>query len=286
MTKIEDFNSSDPIAWCPGCGNFGILNAWKRALVEMGCKPEDILMVSGIGQSSKLPHYLLCNTFNGLHGRTLPVATGAKIANHKLIVIADGGDGDGYAEGGNHFIHAMRRNIDISYFVHNNQIYGLTKGQPSPTSDENMVTRTTPEGNALCPERPLALAVASNCSFVARGYAKEMEHLKDLMIKAVKNKGFSLLEILQPCVSFNKVNTYDWYEKRVYRLEDKPYDPSNRQAAFRKALEWGDKIPIGIIFKSRRKTYEELAGLDKDEEPLFKREREKEDLNGILKEFY
>jgi 2-oxoglutarate ferredoxin oxidoreductase subunit beta len=286
MTKIEDFNSNDPIAWCPGCGNFGILNAWKKALAEMDCKPEDILMVSGIGQSSKLPHYLLCNTFNGLHGRTLPVATGAKIASHNMIVIADGGDGDGYAEGGNHLIHAMRRNINMSYFVHNNQIYGLTKGQPSPTSDENMVTGTTPEGNALCPERPLALAVASNCSFVARGYVKEMVHLKELMIKAVKNKGFSLLEILQPCVSFNKVNTYDWYEKRVYRLEDNPYDPFDRQAAFQKALEWGEKIPIGIIFQSRRKTYEELAGLDQDEEPLFKREREKKDLNGILEEFY
>ncbi|MBN2246737.1 MAG: 2-oxoacid:ferredoxin oxidoreductase subunit beta [Candidatus Aminicenantes bacterium] len=286
MTKIESFNSSDPIAWCPGCGNFGILNAWKKALAEMDRKPEDILMVSGIGQAAKLPHYLLCNTFNGLHGRTLPVATGAKAANHKLIVIADGGDGDGYAEGGNHFIHAMRRNIDISYFVHNNQIYGLTKGQPSPTSDENMVTGTTPEGNALCPERPLALAIASNCSFVARGYAKEMEHLKDLMIKSVKNNGFSLLEILQPCVSFNKVNTYDWYEKRVYRLDEESYDPYDRQAAFQRALEWGDKIPIGIIFQSRRKTYEELAGLEKDTEPLFKRERDKKELEGILEEFY
>lgn len=286
MTKIERFNSSDPIAWCPGCGNFGILNAWKKALAEMDCKPEDILMVSGIGQAAKLPHYLLCNTFNGLHGRTLPVATGAKIANHNLIVIADGGDGDGYAEGGNHFIHAMRRNIDMSYFVHNNQIYGLTKGQASPTSDKDMVTGSTPKGNYICPERPLALAVASNCSFVARGFAKEMEHLKDLMIKAIQNKGFSLLEILQPCVSFNKVNTYDWYDKRVYRLEDKPYDPFDRQSAFLKALEWGDKIPIGIIFQSSRKAYEELAGLDKEKKPLFKKEREKKDLNGILEEFY
>jgi len=286
MTKIERFNSSDPIAWCPGCGNFGILNAWKKALAEMDRKPEDILMVSGIGQAAKLPHYLLCNTFNGLHGRTLPVATGAKIANHDLIVIADGGDGDGYAEGGNHFIHAMRRNIDMTYFVHNNQIYGLTKGQPSPTSDENMVTGTTPEGNYICPERPLSLAVASNCSFVARGFAKEMEHLKDLMIKAIQNKGFSLLEILQPCVSFNKVNTYDWYDNRVYRLEDKPYDPFDRQAAFLKALEWGDKIPIGIIFQSRRKTYEDQAGLDKEKKPLFKKERKKEELKNILDEFY
>jgi 2-oxoglutarate ferredoxin oxidoreductase subunit beta len=285
MAKLDDFNSNDPIAWCPGCGNFGILNAWKKALVEMDLKPEEILMVSGIGQAAKLPHYLRCNTFNGLHGRTLPVAAGAKIANHKLTVIADGGDGDGYAEGGNHFIHAMRRNIDISYFVHNNQIYGLTKGQASPTSDENMVTGTTPGGNAVCPEKPLALAVASTCSFVARGYVGEMEHLKDLMIKAVQNKGFSFLEILQPCVSFNKTNTYDWYKDRIYRLEDEPYDPFNRAEAFQKALEWGDRIPIGILFKSRRKTYEELTGLE-GKEPLSTRERKEKDLNRLWEEFY
>lgn len=284
MTKIERFESSDPIAWCPGCGNFGILNAWKHALAELGLKPEDILMVSGIGQAAKLPHYLLCNTFNGLHGRTLPVATGAKIANQGLVVIADGGDGDGYAEGGNHFIHAVRRNIDISYFVHNNQIYGLTKGQASPTSDENMKTGTTPEGNYICPERPLALAVAENCSFVARGFVKEMEHLKDLMIKAVKNEGFSLLEILQPCVSFNKINTYDWYEERVYKLEETSYDAFDRAEAFQKGLEWGDRIPIGVIYQSRRQTYEELAGL-KGKEPLLERERTKNDIKDLWDEF-
>ncbi len=284
MNKIDDFNSADPIAWCPGCGNFGILNAWKKALVELDLKPEEILMVSGIGQAAKLPHYLRCNTFNGLHGRTLPVATGAKIANRELVVIADGGDGDGYAEGGNHFIHAMRRNIDISYFVHNNQIYGLTKGQASPTSDKNMVTGSTPEGNNVCPERPLALAVASNCSFVARGYVGEMEHLKNLMIKAVKNTGFSLLEILQPCVSFNKTNTYDWYKERVYKIEDETYDPFDQGAAFKKALEWGDKIPIGILFRCRRKTYEELANLE-GTEPLSTRERQEKELDRIWDEF-
>jgi len=284
MTKIEDFKSDDPIAWCPGCGNFGILSAWKKALAEMNIEPERILMVSGIGQAAKLPHYLRCNTFNGLHGRTLPVATGAKIANHELTVIADGGDGDGYAEGGNHFIHAMRRNIDISYFVHNNQIYGLTKGQASPTSDEKMVTGTTPEGNTLCPERPLALAVASSCSFVARGYVGEMEHLKDLMIKAVSNKGFSLLEILQPCVSFNKTNTYDWYKERVYMLEDEPHDPFDRPKAFHKALEWGGKIPIGVLFQCDRQPYEELAGLVENA-PLSQREREAKDLERIWDEF-
>jgi 2-oxoglutarate ferredoxin oxidoreductase subunit beta len=251
----------------------------------MDLSPEQILMVSGIGQAAKMPHYLRCNTFNGLHGRTLPVATGAKIANHKLIVIADGGDGDGYAEGGNHFIHAMRRNIDITYFVHNNQIYGLTKGQASPTSDKKMVTGTTPEGNTLCPERPLALAVASNCSFVARGYVGEMDHLKELMIKAVSNKGFSLLEILQPCVSFNKTNTYDWYEKRVYKLADEPYNPQDRAMAFQKALEWGEKIPIGVLYRCDRQTYGDLAGLAKMA-PLSQMEREAKELEGLWDEFY
>ena len=285
MTKPQDFLSDDPIAWCPGCGNFGILTAWKKALVELGLKPEDILMVSGIGQAAKLPHYLRCNTFNGLHGRTLPVAQGARLVNHKLVVVADGGDGDGYAEGGNHFIHALRRNVDITYLVHNNQVYGLTKGQASPTSDEDMVTGTTPAGSVSSPERPLALAVASRGSFVARGYAGETEHLKNLMMKAVMNKGFSLLEILQPCVSFNKTNTYDWYKERVYKLEDENHDPFNQAGAFGKALEWGERIPIGIIFQAERKTYEEIAGLE-GTEPLFARQRSDQDLAGLWKEFY
>jgi len=285
MSKIDDYHSDDPIAWCPGCGNFGILNAWKKALAEMDIEPEDLLMVSGIGQAAKLPHYLRCNTFNGLHGRALPVATGAKIANHRLVVVADGGDGDGYAEGGNHLLHAMRRNLDISYFVHNNQVYGLTKGQASPTSDMDMVTGTTPEGNSVSPERPLALAVAGGCSWVARGYAGEMEHLKELMIEAVKNKGFSLLEILQPCVSFNKTNTYDWYKERVYMLSEEGHDPSDRPRAFEKALEWGERIPLGVLFRAQRKTYGERAGLE-GKEPLFKRQREEKALKRMMEELY
>jgi 2-oxoglutarate ferredoxin oxidoreductase subunit beta len=277
MIEPETFHSDDPIAWCPGCGNFGILEAWKKALGDLGLKPEAILMVSGIGQAAKLPHYLRCNTFNGLHGRTLPVAQGAKIANPELVVIADGGDGDGYAEGGNHFIHALRRNVDISYFIHNNQVYGLTKG--------HMVTGTTPAGSLACPERPLALAVASRASFVARGYVGEMDHLKGLMVEAVENRGFSLLEILQPCVSFNRTNTYEWYKDRIYKLEEKGHDPFNQIEAFRKALEWGDRIPIGVLYRARRKSYEELAGL-KGAEALFKRERKDGDLIGLWKEYY
>jgi len=285
MTDKELFRSDDPIAWCPGCGNFGILNALKKALTELELKPEQVLMVSGIGQAAKLPHYLRCNTFNGLHGRTLPVATGAKIANHDLVVIADGGDGDGYAEGGNHFIHAMRRNLDITYLVHNNQIYGLTKGQASPTTDKGMVTGTTPEGNSMCPERALALAVANDCSFVARGYVGEQAHLVELIKKAVRHEGFSLLEILQPCVSFNKVNTFDWYQERVYTLEDTSPDALDRTDAFQKALEWGDKIPIGVIFRCDRKTYGELGGL-KGSAPLTDRSLDKKRFSQLFEEFY
>lgn len=285
MVEISDYQSNDEIAWCPGCGNFGILNALKQVLVELELKPEDVLLVSGIGQASKLPHYLRCNTFNGLHGRTLPVATGAKIANHKLVVIAVGGDGDGYAEGGNHFIHAMRRNVNITYLVHNNQIYGLTKGQASPTTDEKMVTGTTPRGVFIPAERPLALAVATGCSFVARGFVGEKDHLVYLIKEAIKNEGFSLLDILQPCVTFNRVNTYKWYKDRVYELQDMFYNPFDQINAFNKALEWGEKIPIGIIFRSRRRTYEDMIGLI-DSTPLTNRNFAKEKFELLCNEFY
>jgi 2-oxoglutarate ferredoxin oxidoreductase subunit beta len=270
MAGKDRFKSGDPIAWCRGCGNFGILNAWKEAFTQLDLRPEQILMVSGIGQAAKLPHYLLCNTFNGLHGRTLPVAAGAKIVNPELAVVAAGGDGDGYAEGGNHFIHAMRRNVDITYAVHDNQIYGLTKGQASPTTEKDMVTGSTPRGNPLKPEHPLALAVASDCSFVARGFAGEKEQLVDLMKKALQNRGFSLLEILQPCVSFNKVNTFDWYRDRVYDLGGEDHDPSDREAAFEKALEWGERIPTGVIYVSVRETHAEYTGLE-GQESLYAR---------------
>jgi 2-oxoglutarate ferredoxin oxidoreductase subunit beta len=270
MANKDRFKSDDPIAWCRGCGNFGILNAWKEAFTQLDLRPEQILMVSGIGQAAKLPHYLLCNTFNGLHGRTLPVATGAKIVNPELVVVAAGGDGDGYAEGGNHFIHAMRRNVDMTYAVHDNQIYGLTKGQASPTSEEDIVTGSTPRGNPLKPERPLALAVASDCSFVARGFAGNQDHLVDLMKQAIGNKGFSLLEILQPCVSFNRINTFDWYRERVYDLGERGHDPQDRAVAFEKALEWGEQIPIGVIYTSDRETHAGYTGLA-DQEPLYRR---------------
>ncbi len=252
MVSLSDYSNGKP-AWCPGCGNFSILEALKKALVDLRLEPYKILMVSGIGQSSKLPHYMRCNLFNGLHGRTLPVATGAKIANPKLTVIAIGGDGDGYGEGGNHLIHTIRRNPDVTYLVHNNQIYGLTKGQASPTTEEGTITKTTPMGAFIKRLNPLSLAISLGAPFVARGFCGYIEHLSKIIVDGISYRGFSFIDILQPCVTFNKINTWQWYRKRVYKL-DESYDPNDKLLAFQKALEWGDKIPIGVIYKEKRPT--------------------------------
>jgi 2-oxoglutarate ferredoxin oxidoreductase subunit beta len=272
-----------PIQWCPGCGNFGILTAMRQALVAVGLEPHQVLMVSGIGQAGKFPHYLRCHVLNELHGRPVPAAVTAKIANHELTVIAISGDGDGYGEGGNHFISAMTRNVDMTYLVHNNQVYGLTKGQASPTSDFGFVTKTTPEG-AWVPLRPLALAVACDCSFVARGFSADTDHLAEIIQMGLRNKGFSLIEVLQPCVSFNHQNTYDWYQKRVYQLEaEAGYDPGDRLAAFARALEWGDRIPIGVIYRRERPAYETQLPALKDA-PLVKQGLDPRQFDELLEE--
>jgi len=226
--------------------------------VELQKEPSEVVIVSGIGQAAKTPHYLRCNTFNGLHGRTLPVATGIKLAKHELTVLAEGGDGDGYTEGGNHFIHAMRRNIDITYLVHNNQVYGLTKGQTSPTSEFGYISKSTPMGSLNPPMNPLLLAIASDCGFVARGFAGDVPHLSNLIKDGIEHKGFTLIDIIQPCVSFNRVNTFQWYASRVYKVNEQvEYDPRNRIRAFKRAQEWGKKIPIGILFKAERPALDE-----------------------------
>jgi len=267
-----------------GCGNFGILNAFKNAVVELGIEPHQFTIVSGIGQAGKFPHYLKCNTFNGLHGRTLPVATGIRLSNHEMLTIAVAGDGDCYGEGGNHFMHAIRRNINVKLFVHDNQIYGLTKGQASPTSLEGMKTKNQPFGVFSEQLNPMALAVALDCSFVARGFAADMEHLKNLVKAAINHKGFSLVDILQPCVTFNKINTYEWYRKRVYHIEPE-YNPEDRAGAFKKALEWGERIPIGVIYKNNRQILEERIPVIKDM-PLAKQAVAESKWENILKEFY
>ncbi|MEN2994034.1 MAG: 2-oxoacid:ferredoxin oxidoreductase subunit beta [Thermodesulfovibrio sp.] len=283
MPTLQDYKGRQP-AWCPGCGNFSILRAFNEAMVELGLSPHEFVIVSGIGQAGKFPHYTRCNTFNGLHGRTLPVATGIKLANHALKVFAVAGDGDCYGEGGNHLIHAIRRNIDIKLFVHDNQIYGLTKGQASPTSMKGMVTKTQPFGVFSEQFNPLAMAIALDCSFVARGFAGDIEHLKYLFKEAINHKGFAIIDILQPCVSFNKINTFEWYKQRVYRIPEE-YDPYDRTKAFEKSLEWGDKIPIGIIYKKEKPTFEENIPIIK-EKPLVTHEPYLEKLKEIMEKFY
>jgi 2-oxoglutarate ferredoxin oxidoreductase subunit beta len=284
MVTLKDFENGET-AWCAGCGNFQILQAVKQALVNLEIEPYQVVFVSGIGQAAKLPHYLKCNLFNGLHGRTLPVATGIKIVNHELTVLAVGGDGDGYGEGGNHLIHAIRRNIDITYIVHNNQIYGLTKGQASPTSEIGLKTKTTPQGVILKPFNPIAMAISLGATFVARGYSAKTPHLTELIEEGIKHKGFSLIDVLQPCVTFNQLNTYKWYNKRIYDVSAEPgFNPENMIASFEKSLEWGDRIPIGIIHKSKRPSYEEqLSVLGK--KILVNQEYAVEKMQKILKEF-
>ncbi|HAK89158.1 MAG TPA: 2-oxoacid ferredoxin oxidoreductase [Nitrospiraceae bacterium] len=283
MSSLDDYKGQTP-SWCPGCGNFSILKTFKDAMVELGIEPHRFTVVSGIGQAGKFPHYIKCNTFNGLHGRTLPVATAIRLADHDMLTIAVAGDGDCYGEGGNHLMHAMRRNINVKLFVHDNQIYGLTKGQASPTSMEGMVTKNQPFGVFSEQLNPMALAVALDCSFAARGFAGDGEHLKGLIKEAINHKGFALLDILQPCVTFNKINTYEWYRQRVYRIEPE-YNPEDRIEAFKKALEWGDKIPIGIIYRNNRLTFEERMPVIKDA-PLVKQPFELSKLETTLKEFY
>lgn len=283
MARFEDFEGLTP-AWCPGCGNFGILRAFKEAVTEVGLEPHQFTIVSGIGQSGKFPHYVKCNVFNGLHGRSLPVATGLRLANHGMPAFAFAGDGDCYGEGGNHFIHAIRRNMNIKLFVHDNQIYGLTKGQASPTTGEGTVTKIQSYGILSEPLNPVALAVALDCSFVARGFAGDGDHLKGLIKEAMNHKGFALVDILQPCVTFNKINTYEWYRNRCYHIEPE-YDPGERIRAFERGMEYGDRIPLGILYKKERHVYEDGMPAIKDS-PLTKQPFTISGLGDILREFY
>ncbi len=241
---MSSLDTWDKPTWCPGCGNYGIIAAVKGALEELGLPRDKVVLTGGIGCSSKLPYWVNTNAFCGLHGRPIPLAVGIKLARPDLTVIAVGGDGDGYGEGTNHFIHLMRNNIDVTYLVHDNKLYSLTKGQASPTTDEGVVTKTTPWG-AFKPLNPLAAALGAGATFVARGFAGDVAGLKDLIKRAINHRGAALVDILQPCVVFNKVNTYDWYRKRVYYLR-KPF--KDRVSAFKASLEWGDRIPIGVFF--------------------------------------
>ncbi len=270
-------------AWCPGCGNFSILSCLKTALDELGKDPHEVLMVAGIGQAAKTPQYISANTFCGLHGRSLPAAQAAKIANEGLTVIVNTGDGDSYGEGGNHFIHAIRRNVNITHFVHDNQIDGLTKGQSSPTTAVGHLTNAQAEGNINHPLNPVLLALAAGAGFVARSFCGDLKHLIAMMKSAINYKGYALVDIFQNCVSFNKVNTFSWYRERVYHLED-DYDPTDKANAMKRAMEFGDRIPIGILYREDRPDYHEMSKVLAGLEPLVDQIQNPNILNDIMME--
>ncbi|MFH1283104.1 MAG: thiamine pyrophosphate-dependent enzyme [bacterium] len=282
--KTYDVEKAD-VAWCPGCGDFSILSIIKRALAELEINQKKLVMVSGIGQAAKLPHYLKSHVFNGLHGRSLPPAVAIKAVNPELIVIAESGDGDMYGEGGNHFIHTMRKNPDITNIVHNNMVYGLTKGQASPTSQKGFKTPVQVDGSFLEPFNPIAVAVAQDASFVARAFSGDAEQTVDIVKKAIIHKGYALVDIFQPCITFNRINTFKWFKDNTYYLEE-GYDPANRVEAFKRAIE-KEKLPLGIFYINKEKTtFEENSALyTSDKRPLYKREINHKKLEALLNSY-
>jgi 2-oxoglutarate ferredoxin oxidoreductase subunit beta len=282
MVDVNEYGTYET-AWCPGCGNFAIIEQVKRALAESGLAPHEVLFVSGIGQAAKAPHYFNCNLFNGLHGRALPAAQGAQLANPALKVVCETGDGCAYGEGGNHFLAAVRRNADITVLVHDNQIYGLTKGQASPTSDEGLVTKAQPWGSTSVPFNPVLVAVAMRASFVARAFSGNEKLTVAVIREAIAHRGFALVDILQPCVSFNKVNTFAWYKKRCAPVGE-AHDPTDWRAAMDLAATWGDSIPVGVIYRNDRPPLHERLVALKDG-PLVGRRVDREALGRMLDSF-
>ena len=248
MTDLEMYKSEAEIQWCPGCPNFGILEAFKKALVALGKSPHQVCLVSGIGQAAKLPHYLKCNFFNGLHGRAIPVATGIHAVNPDLVTMVVTGDGDCYGEGGNHFLHALRRNPDITIVVHNNEIYALTKGQASPTTPRGEKRTLQTDGVRMMPLNMPAIAILQGCGFVARGFAGQVEALKDILVEAVKHRGLSYVDVIQPCITWG-THPLSWYKERISPVGE-DYDPSDREAALRTVTSAGEEISTGILYKA------------------------------------
>lgn len=282
MTSTALFDKQDiDIAWCPGCGNFKILEMIKGAVAELGLTPQNLVVVSGIGQAPKTPQYFNTNMFNGLHGRSLPVATGVKAANPSLTVIAEGGDGDMYGEGGNHFLHAIRRNPDITHLVHDNMVYGLTKGQASPTSPVGFKTAIQVDGVIAEPVNPIAVAIAQNASFVARAFAGDVDRTREIVRNAILHRGYALVDILQPCVTFNKTNTHKWFKDHSYYL-DTAWDPHDRSRAFAAATET-DRLALGVLYVNERLVFEErICAYHRRKEPLWQRDVDLKRLKDVM----
>lgn len=254
MVTLADLQTRDKNNWCPGCGNFGLITALKQSIVELGIEPHNVLLVSGIGCHAASPHYVDVYGIHTLHGRPMPVATGAKLANHDLHVVAMSGDGDGYGIGMGHFVHSMRRNTDLTYIVHDNQVYGLTTGQYSPTSQRGYKSKSSPQGTIEDPVNPVALALSAGATYIARGFAGDVAHLKTLFSGALKHKGFALVDVLQPCVTWNRINTFEFWRSHLYKLEDSGHDAADFNKAYAKAIEWGEKIPYGLFYKTDKPT--------------------------------
>ncbi len=274
---------STETAWCPGCGNFDIIQTLTKVLTDMHFAPNQVLLVGGIGQAAKLNQYVNANGFSGLHGRSLPAAVAAKMVNQALTVIVNTGDGDSYGEGGNHFLHNIRRNVDITHFVHDNQIYGLTKGQTSPTSDS---CGDSPHGacNLSRPFNPLLVALAAGATFVARTFSGHKEHMASVMRAAIMHQGYALVDILQPCISFNKVNTFAYYKQHTYELEA-GYDTGNLEAALLRSMEYGPRIPLGIFYQVTRPTYHQQRPAIFDETPVIDKRVSAEPLETLMARF-
>jgi 2-oxoglutarate ferredoxin oxidoreductase subunit beta len=260
---VKDMKGLVDPDWCPGCGDFGVLAALKQAIVDLGLHPHEVMTVSGIGCSSNLPGYVNAYGMHTLHGRALAVATGAQLANHELKIIATGGDGDGYGIGGNHFLHTMRRNVDLTYVVQDNQIYGLTTGQISPTSIKGMKTKSTPFGSVENPINPIPLAIAGGATYVARGFTGQQKHLVELIKGGIQHKGFAIIDVFSPCVTYNLDNSHEFFKQRTKKLEEMGHDPTDFHAAMEKAQMWGEVIPIGLFWKR-----EDLPSLDQLEPVL------------------
>ncbi|MBI2029565.1 2-oxoacid:ferredoxin oxidoreductase subunit beta [Candidatus Gottesmanbacteria bacterium] len=252
---VADYQTNRFPTWCPGCGDFGIWGALKTSWVKMGWNPWDFAIVFGIGCSGNMADFIKVYGFHSLHGRALPNAVGLKIANHKLPVVVVAGDGDCYGEGGNHFIHTCRGNHDISLVVHDNRVYGLTTGQVAPTATQGFKSKSTPDGIIEVRINPLALAITQGATFVAQGFAGDIPHLTQLLIDSYNHRGFSVVNVLQPCVTFNKINTYMYYREHTYKL-DSSHNPQDKISALTKVMD-DERIPLGILYKEERKTYEQ-----------------------------